>query len=142
VEKINEVWYYNDSIGSSPTRTKASLNAFEGKVILITGGYDKKIPYDIMGPLIMEKVKGLVLLGQTGPKIKKAFEKEKERTGKGLEVPVIEVDSIEAAVVKASELAVPGDTVILSPASASYDMFPNFEARGQAFKEAVSKLRK
>ncbi|HRX43132.1 MAG TPA: UDP-N-acetylmuramoyl-L-alanine--D-glutamate ligase [Clostridia bacterium] len=142
VEKINEVWYYNDSIGSSPTRTKASLNAFEGKVILITGGYDKKIPYDIMGPLIMEKVKGLVLLGQTGPKIKKAFEKEKERTGKGLEVPVIEVDSIEAAVVKASELAVPGDTVILSPASASYDMFPNFEARGHAFKEAVCKLRK
>ncbi|MBN2883174.1 MAG: UDP-N-acetylmuramoyl-L-alanine--D-glutamate ligase [Clostridia bacterium] len=141
VEKINEVWYYNDSIGSSPTRTKASLNAFDGKVILITGGYDKKIPYDMMGPLIIEKVKGLILLGQTGPKIKEAFEKEKKKSGKGTDIPVIEVDTIEDAVLQASKLAVPGDTVILSPASASYDMFPNFELRGKVFKDAVHNLK-
>ncbi len=141
VEKVNEVWYYNDSIGSSPTRTKASLNAFEGKLILITGGYDKKISYDLMGPLIIEKVKGLILLGQTGPKIKSAFEKEKKKTGKGAEIPVIEVNSIEDAVVQAARLAVPGDTVILSPASASYDMFPNFEVRGKVFKDAVRNLK-
>ncbi len=81
VMKVNGVWYYNDSIGSSPTRTNASLHAFDGKLILIAGGYDKKIPYDMMGPLIIEKVKGLVLVGQTGPKIKAAFEAEKEKTG-------------------------------------------------------------
>ncbi|MFO7612001.1 MAG: UDP-N-acetylmuramoyl-L-alanine--D-glutamate ligase [Clostridia bacterium] len=141
VMEVNGVWYYNDSIGSSPTRTKASLNAFEGRLILITGGYDKKIPYDMMGPLIIEKVKGLVLLGQTGPKIKKAFEKEKQKTGMGSEIPVEEVGSIEDAVAAASRMAKKGDTVILSPASASYDMFPNFEVRGKVFKEAVKKLK-
>jgi UDP-N-acetylmuramoylalanine--D-glutamate ligase len=139
--KVNGVWYYNDSIGSSPTRTNASLHAFDGKLILITGGYDKKIPYDSMGPLIIEKVKGLVLVGQTGPKIKAAFEAEKERTGKGGDIPLVEAESVEEAVVEASKMAVDGDTVILSPASASYDMFPNFEVRGKVFKEAVRNLK-
>lgn len=141
VMEVNGVWYYNDSIGSSPTRTNASLHAFEGKLILITGGYDKKIPYDMMGPLIIEKVKGLILVGQTAPKIKAAFEAEKARTGNGNDIPVIEVTSIEDAVTEASKLAVEGDTVILSPASASYDMFPNFEVRGRVFKDAVKKLK-
>jgi len=141
VMKVNGVWYYNDSIGSSPTRTNASLHAFEGKLILITGGYDKKIPYDMMGPLIIEKVKGLVLVGQTAPKIKAAFEAEKEKTGNGGDIPVAEVNSIEEAVIEASKMAVDGDTVILSPASASYDMFPNFEVRGHVFKEAVRNLK-
>jgi len=142
VEQVDEVWYYNDSIGSSPTRTNASLHAFDGKLILITGGYDKKISYELMGPLIIEKVKGLILLGQTGPKIKEIFEKEKKRTGLGEDIPVIEVESVEDAVLKAHEMAVPGDTVILSPASASYDMFPNFEVRGRVFKDAVRNLKK
>lgn len=142
VMKVNGVWYYNDSIGSSPTRTKASLHAFDGKVILIAGGYDKKISYDMMGPLILEKVKGLVLVGETAPKIKKAFEKAKSKTGEGGDIPVSEASTIEEAVEKASGMAVPGDTVILSPASASYDMFPNFEVRGQVFKEAVKNLKK
>ncbi len=142
VMKVKGVWYYNDSIGSSPTRTKASLHAFEGRLILITGGYDKKISYDMMGPLIIEKVKGLILLGETAPKIKKAFEAAKKKTGKGGDVPVKEVASIEEAVEVASKMAAQGDVVILSPASASYDMFPNFEIRGRVFKEAVKKLKK
>ena len=141
VMEVNGVWYYNDSIGSSPTRTNASLHAFDGKLILITGGYDKKIPYDSMGPLILEKVKGLVLVGQTGPKIKAAFEAEKERTGEGGDIPVVEVTSIDDAVTEATKMAAEGDTVILSPASASYDMFPNFEVRGQVFKDAVKNLK-
>ena len=141
VMEVNGVWYYNDSIGSSPTRTNASLHSFDDKLILITGGYDKKIPYDIMGPLIIEKVKGLILVGQTGPKIKAAFETEKEKTGKGGDIPVKEVASVEKAVLAAAEMAVEGDSVILSPASASYDMFPNFEVRGRVFKEAVRQLK-
>lgn len=142
VEQVDQVWYYNDSIGSSPTRTNASLHAFEGKLILMTGGYDKKISYDLMGPLIIEKVKGLILLGQTGPKIKGIFEREKERTGLGGDIPVKEVETVEEAVKVAADMAVPGDTVILSPASASYDMFPNFEVRGKVFKDAVRNLKK
>ncbi len=141
VKEVNGVWYYNDSIGSSPTRTNASIHAFEGKVILIAGGYDKKIPYDIMGPLIIEKVKGLILVGQTGPKIKAAFEAEKARTGKGYDIPVVEVSTDTEAVFEASKMAVKGDIVLLSPASASYDMYPNFEVRGKTFKDAVKNLK-
>lgn len=140
VMEVNGVWYYNDSIGSSPTRTSASLHAFDGKLILIAGGYDKKIPYDIMGPLIIEKVKALILVGQTAPKIRAAFEAEKLRSGRGKDIPVIETTTIEDAVTAASGFAENGDTVILSPASASYDMFPNFEVRGKVFKDAVKKL--
>ena len=73
VRTVNGVKFYNDSIGTTPSRTVASLQSFDQKVILITGGYDKHIPYDIMGPLINEKVKGLILMGQTKDKIKQAY---------------------------------------------------------------------
>jgi len=140
VKEVNGVKFYNDSIGSSPTRTCASLRAFEQKVILIAGGYDKKIPYDIMGELIIEKVKVLVVMGQTGQQILDAFEKEKEKTGKGNDIKVQKVKYLEEAVRKAYKMANPGDIIVLSPASASYDMFPNFEIRGKLFKEIVKAL--
>lgn len=140
VKEVNGVKFYNDSIGSSPTRTIASLSVFEQKVILIAGGYDKNIPYDIMGPLILDKVKGLIVMGQTGPQIKKALDDQIETTGKGKDIMVEEVKYLEEAVRKAYKMAVPGDIVILSPASASYDMFPNFEIRGKLFKEIVKAL--
>ena len=140
VKEVNGVKFYNDSIGSSPTRTCASLRAFGQKVILIAGGYDKKIPYDIMGELIIEKVKSLVVMGQTGQQILDAFEKEKQKTGKGKDIKVQKVKYLEEAVRKAYKLAKPGDLIVLSPASASYDMFPNFEIRGKLFKEIVKAL--
>jgi len=76
VKEVNGVKFYNDSIGSSPTRTIASINSFDKKVILIAGGYDKKIPYDSMGETLVEKTKSLIIMGQTGPLIEKALNDE------------------------------------------------------------------
>jgi UDP-N-acetylmuramoylalanine--D-glutamate ligase len=95
VRELKGVKFYNDSIASSPTRTIAGLNSFKQKVILIAGGYDKKIPYEVMGEAVAEKVKCLVLIGQTGPKIEKALKEESERTGNGADIEVIKCDSLE-----------------------------------------------
>lgn len=140
VRNVNGVRFYNDSIGSSPTRTIASIRAFKQKVILIAGGYDKHIPYDEMGSIIIDRVRCLVLIGQTAPLIEKALREEIERTGTGMEIPVVHCNSMEEAVRKAGELAKEGDIVLMSPASASFDMFRNFEERGNRFKELVHAL--
>ena len=139
VRELNGVKYYNDSIASSPTRTLAGLFAFEKKVILIAGGYDKNIPFE---PLAYEGhpfIKQLIVLGATKDKIKDVFNKLKEE--KGIEIPIITVESLEEAVNKAKEIAVTNDIVTLSPACASFDMFQNFAVRGNKFKQLVSDLK-
>lgn len=141
VRELNGVKFYNDSIASSPTRTIAGLNSFKDKVILIAGGYDKKIPYDDLGPVIAEKVKCLVLIGQTAPKIEKALKDETERTGKGSDIPLYKCSSLEEAVQTAYSIASSGDIITLSPASASFDMFKSFEERGNKFKEIVNSIK-
>ncbi len=137
VREVNGVKYYNDSIASSPTRTIAGLKAFSKKVHLIAGGYDKHIPYEPLVPYILEKVEKLYLCGATADKIEKAVRNDKNYNG----VPeIIRVENVEAAVKKAHEIAKAGDVVTLSPASASFDAYPNFVARGNHFKELVNKL--
>ena len=138
VREIDGVKYYNDSIASSPTRTLAGLFAFEKKVILIAGGYDKNIPFEPLANEGYPFVKELILLGDTKYLIKEAFEKIKEE--KGIEVPIIMVNSLEEAVNTAKDTACYGDVVTLSPACASFDMFPNFAVRGNKFKEIVNNL--
>jgi UDP-N-acetylmuramoylalanine--D-glutamate ligase len=140
VRDLNGISFYNDSIGSSPTRTIASINAFRDRVILIAGGYDKHLPYDDMGPVIAEKVKCLVLVGQTSEKIERALKDHAERTGKGSDIPVIRCSSMEDAVNNAYRKASYGDVILLSPASASFDMYKNFEERGNHFKSIVMNL--
>lgn len=139
VRELNGVRYYNDSIASSPTRTLAGLFAFEKKVILIAGGYDKHIPFAPLAEEGYPYIKELILLGATKGLIKDAFNKLKD--DKGIDVPIITVNSLEEAVLKAKEIAVEGDIVTLSPACASFDMFPNFEIRGNKYKEIVRSLR-
>lgn len=138
IRELNGVKYYNDSIGTSPTRTLATISVYDKPVILIAGGYDKHIPFEPLAEKGYEKIKILILLGLTKDKIKAAFDKLKE--SKNIEVPTVIVSSLEEAVNKAKSLAVEGDTVILSPACASFDMFPNFEARGNRFKSIVNDL--
>ena len=138
VREIDGVKYYNDSIASSPTRTLAGLRAFDKKVIIIVGGYDKHIPFEPLAKEGYPYIKELILMGDTKDKIKEVFDKLQEE--KGVKVNMHIVNSLEEAVNKAKELAVSGDVVTLSPACASFDMFPNFMARGEAFKDIVKKL--
>ena len=138
VREIDGVKYYNDSIASSPTRTLAGLRAFDKKVIIIVGGYDKHIPFEPVAKEGYPYIKELILMGDTKDKIKEVFDKLQEE--KGVKVNMHIVNSLEEAVNKAKELAVSGDVVTLSPACASFDMFPNFMARGEAFKDIVKKL--
>ncbi len=137
VREVGGVKYYNDSIASSPTRTIAGLKAFNQKVHLIAGGYDKHIPYEPLVPYILEKVEKLYLCGATADKIEAAVKADKNYNG----MPeIIRCENIAAAVLKANEIAKSGDVVTLSPASASFDAYPNFVARGNHFKELVNKL--
>ena len=129
------VRFYNDSIASSPSRTIAGLRSFPEKVILIAGGYDKNIPYDVLGPEICQHVKHLILGGATGPKIRAAVE------NCGGEQPLItDCGDFESAVRAAAAAAVPGDVVLMSPASAAFDQFKNFMVRGEFFKKLVMEL--
>lgn len=139
VRELNGVKYYNDSIASSPTRTLAGLHAFEKPVILIAGGYDKKIPFEPLAEEGYEKIKALVLLGVTKEKIKIAFDKVIKE--KNLNLPIVIAESLEDAVIKSKDIAKSDDIITLSPACASFDMFPNFEVRGNKFKEIVNNLK-
>ena len=135
VRTLHGVRYYNDSIASSPSRTIAGLRSFPGKVILIAGGYDKHIPFDVLGPEVTAHVKLLVLCGATAGKIRAAVEAAPDyRPG---HPEIIEVTPFRAAVEAARDRAVPGDVVTLSPACAAFDQFKNFAERGKVFKEIV-----
>ena len=139
VRTLDGVTYYNDSIASSPTRTIAGLRSFNQKIILIAGGYDKKIPYEPLAPEILAHVKTLVLMGATGPRIEAAV-----RGCAGFDesaLTILHADSMQHAVELARGAAQPGDVVSLSPASASFDLYPNFEVRGRDYKNIVNSLK-
>ena len=137
VREVNGVRYFNDSIASSPTRTIAGLKAFDRKVILLAGGYDKQIPFEPMAPYVINKVKLLILTGPTAEKIEKAVKEHPEYKGSP---EIIKAKDLDDAVKISYDTAVKGDIVTLSPACASFDAFPNFAVRGNYFKELVNKL--
>lgn len=131
----NGVRFYNDSIASSPSRTIAGLRSFEQKVILIAGGYDKHISYDVLGPEICAHVKKLFLCGATAPKIRHSLE------SCDMDCPeIVDCGDFESAVRAAADAARAGDVVLMSPASASFDQFKNFMERGNCFKKIVKEL--
>ena len=132
------VRFYNDSIASSPSRTIAGLRSFREKVILIAGGYDKHIPYDVLGPEICAHVKKLFLGGATGPQIRAAVESCPEYDAEKLEI--VDCGNFEAAVRGAASAAESGDVVLMSPASAAFDQFKNFMVRGDFYKKLVKEL--
>ena len=121
------------SIASSPSRTIAGLRSFPEKVILIAGGYDKKEDYSEFIEVVRKKVKRMVLVGATAPQIEAAAESQGYYS-------TVRVGDYDEAVKVASECAAPGDVVLLSPACASWDMFDNFEIRGQVFKDLVKRI--
>ncbi len=140
VRELNGVRYYNSSIDSSPNRTINTLKVFPKKVIMISGGKDKGIEYDEIGPAIIEKVKVLILIGATSDAIENALNKAYKDQNIEPCVKVIRVSQYPDAVKMAKENASENDVVLLSPASTSFDMFNNFEERGNLFKTLVNEL--
>ena len=134
----NGVSFYNDSIASSPARTIAGLHSFRQKVILIAGGYDKKIPFDDLGVEIAQCVKSLFLSGDTAEKIKAAVLEAVNYSEK--DIGIHQYQTFNEAVLQAAAAAKSGDVVLLSPACASFDQFKNFAERGETFKRLIYEL--
>jgi UDP-N-acetylmuramoylalanine--D-glutamate ligase len=129
VDEVKGVRYYNDSKGTNPQSTRVALEAFNQPVILLAGGYDKKITFDELVEA-KDKIQDIVVFGQTKDILKETFEQ------------AYVVNNLEQAINKAVEISKPGDVICLSPACASYDQYKNFEERGKQFKALVMALRK
>jgi UDP-N-acetylmuramoylalanine--D-glutamate ligase len=130
------VEYYNDSKATTPEATAAALEALERNVILLCGGASKGAGFEVLARAVPGRVRAAVLYGHTAPEISRALE------AAGAPVLIHAVSSLEEAVERARDLAVPGDRVLLSPACPSYDQFANFEARGRRFKQLVDRAAK
>ncbi len=136
IGQVAGVDYINDSIATAPARTLAALKALTRPLVVILGGYDKQLDYDELGRgLAASSARAVVVLGQTAPKIVQAVRRHTQ-------LPICPAESFDSAVYLAAQLAQPGDIVLLSPASASYDMFQNFEERGQRFRQLVDELKR
>jgi len=134
----NNVRWYNDSKATTPTSTVAGLNAFDRKVILLAGGYDKKVSFRPMAQAVIEKVKLLILTGPTAGAIEQAIVSHPRYDA--AQMPILHAGDLPEAVALARDNAIPGDVVLLSPACASFDAYANFEARGRHLKELVNLL--
>lgn len=135
LEKITtcgEVTYYNDSKATNVEATYFALEAMTTKLIWIVGGQDKGNDYELLQPLVKDKVVQMIGLGLDNEKIKSAFS--------NTNIPIIEVKSATEAVREAMAVAKPGMSVLLSPACASFDLFKNYEDRGDQFRNAVLEL--
>ncbi len=138
VRELNGVKWYNDSIGTSPSRTIAGLKSFDEKIVLIAGGYDKHLDYTPIAKPIVENVSKLILMGATAKKIDEAVSNELKEQHK--EMDIYYCDTLKETIDKAYEIATPDEIVLFSPASASFDMFKNFEERGNLFKKLVNEI--
>ncbi len=136
VGELGGVLYCNDSIATAPERAIASLRSFEQPVVLIAGGRNKKLPMGDWAALIRERVDAVVLLGEAADEIERAI-----REASGGHLPELSrAVSMAEAVRVASEHAAPGSVVLLAPGCTSFDMFKDFEERGECFREAVRRL--
>ena len=138
VKEINGVKWYNDSASSTPSRTISGLNAFDEEIVLIAGGADKNLDYTPVAKPILDKVKTLILMGQTSGKIFDAVKEEEEKENK--EINIYMVNNLSQAVILAKRYSAPGQVVLFSPASTSFDMFKNMYDRGHQFKDIVNKM--
>ena len=138
VRTLDGVQWFNDSIATSPTRVIAGLKAFDQKLVVIAGGYDKNIPFEPLAEEAPGHIKLLILMGPAADKMESAV-----RMAPGYEEgepEILRVENMEQAVQAAYKRAKTGDIVTLSPACASFDAYPNFEARGEHFKKLVQAL--
>lgn len=130
---VNDVDYYNDSKGTNVHALCSALKGVKRKVVLIAGGKDKGLSFEPARELVREKVRKIILIGEAAQRIREDL---------GNSIPSRIARSMDEAVRDAHESASPGDMVLLSPGCSSFDMYENFEKRGDAFKEAVEVLGK
>jgi UDP-N-acetylmuramoylalanine--D-glutamate ligase len=134
VASVNGVTYINDSIATSPERSMAGLRAIDQPIVLIAGGRDKHLPMDEWAQLINERARGVVLVGEASDLIGEALSRAKAR------IPIQRAAQFSDTVRLAAQLASRGDVVLLSPGCTSFDSFVDYEARGEAFRQAVTAL--
>ena len=143
VRRVDGADYYNSSIDSSPTRSAAALSAMQGRtLVLICGGYDKNLPYAPLAEAICTHggVRAVSLTGATGEKIRAQIEKYRADNGVGKDILIEYNQDFKTAVNVARVMAREGDSVVLTPASASFDAFKNFMERGNTFKKLVEEF--
>ncbi|HEY8685889.1 MAG TPA: cyanophycin synthetase, partial [Chloroflexota bacterium] len=138
VARIDGVSYVDDSIATTPARAQVALEAIETEILLIAGGRDKRLPWAEFAQAVAERVRVLLLIGEAADQIEDAVVTAMERSKGTLRTENIgRCQSLEDAVAQAGRLAESGETVLLSPACTSYDMFSNYEERGRAFARAA-----
>jgi len=131
------VTYINDSIATAPDRLIAGLQALESPVILVAGGRDKHLPWDDAASLICERVRGVVTVGEAASLIEAAIQKAGDG---GTAPPLVRAEDMRQAVREATQLALPGDIVLLSPGCTSFDRYRDYEERGHDFKAVVMSM--
>jgi len=136
VRELRGARWYNDSIATAPERTMAAVRAFDEPIVLMLGGRDKNLPWDVLAKLVCKRVDHLVLFGEAGEMIGKTVASLPEGRG----VDIRRADTLEGAVALAAEVASAGDVVLLSPGGTSFDEFKDFAERGEAFRKWVQKL--
>lgn len=132
VGRAGGVTWVNDSIATAPERTMAGLSAFSEPVVLLLGGREKRLPLEGLQNLVKERCRAVVCFGEAGPLFHQAME--------GLGIKTALVGTLEEAVISAESVAKAGDVVLLSPAGTSFDVYPSFEVRGEAFRALVRAL--
>lgn len=142
VRRRGNVMFVNDSIATSPERAIAALRSYAEPLVLLAGGRDKHLPWDQWADLVLQRVRAVVAFGEATPIIERALVEARARQyGVAVDQTTLHcTDSLERAVGKAVEIAVPGDVVLLSPGGTSFDAFEDFEARGRRFRELVAAL--
>ncbi len=137
VRELRGVRWYNDSIATAPERSVAAIRAFEEPIVLLLGGRDKDLPWEDLMRLVSERVDHVVLFGEAAEQIRKTA----ERIGLSANGSrILGADGLQEAVIKAAEVAKPGDVVLLSPGGTSFDEFRDFAERGERFREWVQAL--
>jgi len=133
--------FVNDSIATSPERSMAAMQAYTEPLLVLAGGRDKHLPWDAWAAMAGARARVVIAFGEAAPLIARALgEAARGGTGPAAGPTLLEVATLEEAVAQAARLARPGDVVLLSPGGTSFDAYVDFEARGERFRELVTRL--
>jgi UDP-N-acetylmuramoylalanine--D-glutamate ligase len=146
VRELHGVTYVNDSIATAPERVLAALKSFDEPLVLLLGGRDKRLPWEAMLTIAVQKARHIIAFGESGPMIARQTQTalaEAAQSSPDKMAPSVRIEQVETladAVELAAHMALPGDVVLLSPGGTSYDAYRDFEARGEHFRQLVNDL--